>query len=194
MRRIIIIVIAAILVVFILTRVACKKKTVNPATRKGKTTGEIKPKTKAQINAEKAKAKKEERARKRELRRRQREERLARRRLYGYGRYGYGYGTYGRYGYGRSRMRRRGYAGYWAGARTGRKSSIALYKLSAIITIDDKNFAIIDGNQYSIGDVISNRKIVDIKNDRIIIDEFGKTRQVKIGESVVPNLVTPKTR
>ncbi len=182
MRRIIIIVVAAILAIFIISRIACKGKKINPATQKGKTTGAIRPKTQAEIRAEKTKAKREERLRKRELRRKQRAERLAQRRLYRYGQYGYG-----RYGYGRSRMRRRGYTGSLWGARTGKKSNIALYKLSAIITVNNKYFAIIDGRQYSPGDYVNGRKIIEITNDRIIVDELGKRVEVKIGQSLNSN-------
>ena len=197
MRRIIILIVVALLAIFLLSRVFCKGKTTtlkgkvmasNPTNaKKGKTTGAIKPKTKEQTALEKQQAKKAERARKRELRKRQRAERLAKR-LYGYG---YGYGRYGT-----TRTGRRGAIGSRLGARTGRKSSnVQLYKLSTIFTVENKNFVIIDGQQYSIDDVVQGRKIINILNDRIIIDEFGRTREVKIGESVLPSLITPrKTR
>jgi hypothetical protein len=192
MRRIIILIVVAILAIFLLSKVFCKGKaatlkgkvTTSSRTKakKGKTTGEIKPKNKEQTALEKQQAKKAERARKRELRKRQRAERLAKR-LYGYGRYG------------TTRTGRRGAVGSRSGARTGRKSSVQLYKLSAIFTIEGKNFALIDGQNLTIGDVVQGGKIVDILNDRIIIDEFGRTRTVKIGESVLPSLITPgKTR
>jgi hypothetical protein len=186
MRRIIIIVVVAVLAIFILSRVACKGKKGNPATQKGKTTGAIKPKSQAEIKTEKAKAKREERLRKRELKRKQRAERLALSRMSRYGRYGYGYG------YSRSRARRRGYTGSLWGARTGKKSNIALNKLTAIITANNKYFAIIDGRQYSIGDYVNGRKITNITNDRIVVDELGKMVEVKIGQSLNSSTI-PRT-
>lgn len=192
MRRIIVFIIVAILIIFALTKVFSKGKAKTSATKrrttsdtlavrtkakKGKTAGAIKAKTKEEIALEKKQARVAERARKRELRRQKRAEARARR-------------LAGRTAYstGRARRGRRG----TRSTRIGRKGSVQLYQLRAIFTVENASYALIDDRQFAKSDDIMGRKIIDILNDRIIIDEFGRTREVKIGESVLPNLITPK--
>jgi hypothetical protein len=192
MRRIIIFVVIGIIVVFGLTRVFSKGKSkgTNKTTAssskavKGKSTGAIKAKTKEEITAEQGKARQEERKRLRELRRRQREEARARRRL--------GYHGYGNYNYGR-RTGLRGLTGRMS-AKTGRPSNTILYQLKAIFIVGGQNYAMIDNRNYIIGDEVMGRKIVEILSDRITIDESGQRREVKIGESVLPNLIPSNIR
>ena len=177
MKRIIIFVVVAGLIIFALITIFSKGKGKDsnalPA-KKGKATGEIKPKTKAEIALERKKAETLERTRKRELRRQQRATRRAR--------------LLGGIRYGLSSLRtsrgRRTSLGY--SSRTGRTGNVQLYKLSAIFTIENENFALIDGRQVTKGDDIMGRKIVEILSDRIVINEFGRTREVKLGESVLP--------
>jgi hypothetical protein len=189
MRRIIIFIVIGIVVIFGLTRVFSKGKSkgANKATAnsaravKGKTTGAIKAKTREEIVAEQRRVKREERKRLRELRRQQRVQARARR-LAGY------YGGYG-YNYGRRRSvrgTRRGYG--YSTSRTSRRNTNALYKLSAIFIIEGRYYAMIDNLNYTVGDAIAGRKIVEILSDRIIIDESGQNREVKVGQSVSSGL------
>jgi Sec-independent protein translocase protein TatA len=152
-----------------------------------RTTGQITPKTKEELAAEKRKARKEERLRKRELRKRQREERKAQRlaRRYSY-RYGYGYSS-------RSRTRRSTRRSY-IGATRSRRGSATLYQLRAIFTVDNIKYALIDNRQVKKGDEIMGKQIVDILTNRIIVNESGKNKEVKIGESAFPNLITQTRR
>lgn len=172
MKRIIIYVVVAGLIIFVAIKVFSKgkgKASNALSAKKGKVTGEIKPKTKAEIALESKKAKVLERARKRELQRQQRALR---------GSIKYGLSTL------RTRRGRRTSGGY--SSRTGGKGNVQLYKLSAIFTIENENFALIDGRQVTKGDDIMGRKIVEILSDRIVINEFGRIREVKLGESVLP--------
>ncbi len=177
MKRIFIFVVVAGLIIFVAIKVFSKGKgkagNALPV-KKGKATGEIKPKTQAEIDLERKKVKSLERARKRELRRQQRVARRARF-LGGI-----------RYGLSSLRTRRGRRTTYGYGARTGGKGNVQLNKLSAIFTIENENFALIDGRQVKKGDDIMGRKIVEILSDRIVINEFGRTREVKLGESVLP--------
>ncbi|MEO0083114.1 MAG: hypothetical protein ABIK33_01830 [candidate division WOR-3 bacterium] len=185
MRKIIIVIVIIALLAFAGTRIFSRKKTVT-STKPAKTAGEIKPKTKQQLEAERRQARREERKRKRELQKRLRAERKAAR--LARGTYGYGYR---RYGYGAYRQMRRGYRGSLSAAgRIKRKTQ--LYQLTAIFIADDKYIALIDNQQYKVGDVIQGRKIVNILSDRVVIDEYGKTKEVKIGESILPSLVLPR--
>lgn len=187
MKKIILFAVLGILVIFLGVRLLAKPKrpsgtpSVRTGSKKtGKTTGQIKAKTAEEIAAEKRKARKEERERRKELRRRQREERRAQRMA-------------SRYGYSQNRLRIRGRRGGMSTAR-GRKSSATLYQLRAIIIIDNTNYALIDNRQVQKGDDIMGRKIVDILSDRIVIDDAGKFREIKIGEMVFPNLMTQSKR
>jgi hypothetical protein len=130
--------------------------------KKGKTAGQIKPKTKAELAAEKKKIRAEEKLRRREEKRRKREEVQARR-----------------------LSRQKGKNG---------KKTVQLYQLTAIVTIGLEKFALIDSRRITKNDDIMGRKVLDILNDRIIIDEFGRTREVKIGESVLPQTSIPKIK
>ncbi|MEO0077348.1 MAG: hypothetical protein ABIK19_06745 [candidate division WOR-3 bacterium] len=187
MRKIIIVIVIIALLVFAGTRIFARKKTAASA-KPAKTAGEIKPKTKQQLEAERRQARREERRRKRELQKRLRAERKAARlarRTYGY------YGYRRRYGYGAYRQARRGYRGSLSAAsRIKRKTQ--LYQLTAIFVANDKYIALIDNQQYKVGDIIQGRKIINILSDRVVIDEYGKTKEVKIGESILPSLVLPR--
>ena len=181
MKRIIIVVIAGLIIFALITIFSKGKGKASNAlpAKKGKTTGEIKPKTKAEIDLERKKVTLLEKAQKGELRRRRRAERRAR--------------LSGRIRNGVSSLMTRGgrrtSGGY--SSRTGGKGNTQLYKLSAIFTIENENFALIDGRQVTKGDDIMGRKIVEILSDRIVMNEFGRTREVKLGESVIPSLITP---
>jgi hypothetical protein len=191
MKRIIIFVVIGIVVIFGLTRVFNKGKSkgVNKTTVssskavKGKTTGAIKTKTKEEIAAEQKNARRAERKRLRELKRQQRREARARR-LAGY--LGRGSNNYSR------RTGVRGVRGRMT-AFSSRRVKTTSYQLKAIFIIGDQYYAMIEGRNYSNGDDVMGRKIVEILSDRIIIDESGQRREVKIGESVLPNLITTKT-
>lgn len=186
MRKIIIIIVIIAVLAFAGTRIFFRKKTVT-TTKQPKTAGEIKPKTKQQLEAEKRQARREERKRKRELQKRLRAERKAAR----LARRQYGYYGYRRYGYGTYRGTRRGYRGSLSAASRIKKKT-QLYQLTAIFIADGKYVALIDNQQYEVGDIIQGRKIVNILSDRIVIDEYGKTKEVKIGESILPSLAGPR--
>ncbi|MCX7785138.1 MAG: hypothetical protein N2201_02775 [candidate division WOR-3 bacterium] len=175
MRRIILFIVLGVLVIFAFTRLfsrpkptgGTKKKsssdTLAVRSRRGKTAGQIKTKTKEELREEKRRAQRAERARLRELRRRQRElERM--RRL--------------------SRRKRR--------IRSKRAKQI--YVLRAIMKIDSEKYALIDTRRMTIGEEISGRKIVEIGDDRIVIEEFGRRREVRMGESILPSVLTQKRR
>jgi hypothetical protein len=147
-----------------------------------KTSGQITPKTRGQIAAEQKKARMAEIKRQRELKRQQRLADLAKRRA----RY-YGYGYYGR-------NYTRGRRGSTGGARNARKTTQGIYVLTGIYTINNENYAIIDGQTINKGDDIQGRKIVEILTDRVIIDDNGQRREVKIGESALPTLIAPSIR
>ncbi len=193
MKRIIIFVVIGIIVIFGLTRVFSKGKSkgTNRTTGslskavKGKNTGAVKAKSKEETAAEQRKARQAEKKRLRELRRQQRKEAHARR-LAGY----LGRGS-GSYNYGR-RTGVRGIRGRMS-AYNSRRGKTTSNQLKAIFIVGDQYYAMIEGRNYSIGDDVMGRKIVEILSDRIIVDESGQRREVKIGESVVPNLITPKT-
>lgn len=189
MKRIVIIIVIGIVVIFALTRLfskpkkgtATKETTVKRTKQTAKTSGQLKTKTKEELAEEKKKARVQARALKRELRKRQRAEKRA---AMLRSKYGDGYQS-------RVKGRRRGGT---TGARTGRKGTVQLYQLKAIFTVENINYALIDSRQVQKGDDIMGREIVEILTDRIIIDESGRHREVRIGESVLPNLITPKRR
>lgn len=191
MRRIIIFIVIGIVVIFGLIRVFSKgkpkgtnKTTVSSKVVKGKTTGAIRAKTPEQIAVERQKAHQTERKRLREIRRQQRKEMLAQRRAGYYGRGNYNNG------------RRRGVRGIRGriSAYSSRRGKTTSYQLKAIFIIGNQYYAMIEGRNYSIGDDVMGRKIVEILSDRIIIDESGQRREVKIGESVLPDLIAPQTK
>lgn len=183
-------VVLGILVIVMMVTVFSKPKSgpKGSARRSGKTAGEIKTKSKEQIAAERRKARMEERARKRELKKRLREERRAQRlaNRYGY-RYGYGYST-------RRRVRGMSRRGTIGAARTRRGGVAQIYKLRAILNVDNIKFALIDNRQYKVGDEIMGRKIVEILDDRIVVLENNVRREVKVGEIAFPNLITRSRR
>jgi len=154
-------------------------------TRQRKTVGGIKTKTREEITTEQRRARAAEIKRQRELQQQKRAEERAKRKT------GYG-GYYGQnYSDNRRGRRQRGYTG---GARTSRKTTIGTYKLTGIYTINNDNYAIIDGRSVIKGDDISDKKVIEVQKDRIIIDDNGQKREVRIGESVFPNLIVPRTR
>jgi hypothetical protein len=178
MRRLILLVISGI----IATSFSCKSSQTpsRQNTNRSQTSGKIQPRTKQQITSEQRKARKAELKRQRELKRQQRLANLARRRA-GYGYYGRGY----------TRGRRGGYTG---AARTRRKTTVGVYTLTGIYTVNNEKYAIIDGQTKVKGDDVSGRKILEVLSDRIILDDNGQRREVKIGESVLPNLITPSPK
>jgi hypothetical protein len=122
----------------------------------GRKAGKIKSRTKQELAEEKRKRKAEERKRKRELKRQERERK---RRL-------------------RYARKRRG--------RRGRRRKGQLYVVSAIVSLGSDSYALVDGRRVGVGDVIMGRRIVSIQPDRLVVDAFGKTTTVRVGESVVP--------
>jgi hypothetical protein len=77
-----------------------------------------------------------------------------------------------------------------ASARGGRRSSrtkgAGLYVLKAIILLGNDSYVLIDSRKAQVGDVVMGRKIVDIGQDRIEIEAFGKRSTVRVGESLLP--------
>lgn len=130
----------------------------------GRKSGKLKARSKAEMAEEKKKRKAEERKRKRELRRQERERR---RRL-------------------RAAGKRRG--------RRGRRKKGQLYVVSAIVSLGNESYALIDGRRVGVGDVIMGRRIVSIQPDRLVVEAFGKTTTVRVGESVVPFAYSERRR
>jgi hypothetical protein len=135
--------------------------------RKGRLAGKIKPKSKKELREERKRRRKEEKRRKKELKRREREKR---RRL-----------KYARKSRGKRRSKRRGRKGQ-------------MYVVGAIVSLGDESYAMVDGRRVGVGDVVMGRKIIDIKPDKIIIEAFGKTSTVRVGESVLPISYSGKRR
>jgi hypothetical protein len=122
----------------------------------GKRAGKLKKQTADERKAEKARLRAEKRRLKQELRRKKAEERLAKRLA-------------------KSRKSRKG------------KKQTGVYVLQAIVWFDvGPSYAMIDGRKYEIGDVVSGRKIVAIRQDQIIVDYQGTQTVVRMGESVLP--------
>lgn len=180
-----------VIFVFIIVFVGCQPKSTPRQRGSGRTAGQIKPKTKEQIAEEKRQVQLAERKRQKELRRemlrRKREERRAQQLA---GRYGERWA--GRYGDYSSRTRRGRRASYGSSSRQ-RKTS-GLYQITAIFTIEGKKYALIDARYVTAGDDIMGRKVIDILDDRIIINEYGRTREVRIGESILSSPITPQRR
>jgi len=128
-----------------------------PSRKGGRTAGKLKARTKKELAEEKKKLKTEERKRRKALRRQERERK---RRL-------------------RAARKRRG-------TRGSRRRKGRLYVVSAIVSLGDDSYALIDGRRVGIGDVIMGRKIVSIQPDRVVVDAFGKTSVVRVGESILP--------
>ncbi len=132
-------------------------ETTEPTKKRGKRVGKLKRLSKEERKAEKERLRAERKKMRQELRRRKREERLAR---------------------AGSRSKRRG--------KKSRKG-ISAYVLQAIIWFDvEPSYAMIDGKRYEIGDVVSGRKIIAIKQDYIVVDYRGTQTTVRMGESVLP--------
>ena len=136
-------------------------------TRSGKVAGRIKPKSKAERRAEKKRRKKEERRRKKEERRRRREKKRRLRAAR------------------QKRTRRRS-------KRRGKKGT--LYVVSAIVSLGDESYALVDSRRVTVGDVVMGRRIVEIRPDRVIIEAFGKRTTVRVGESIVPYSYTSRKK
>jgi F0F1-type ATP synthase membrane subunit b/b' len=122
----------------------------------GKRAGKLKKQTKEEKKAEKDRSRAERRKIKQELRRRKQEERSARKA---------------------------------AKSKRGKKSKkrIGAYVLQAIVWFDvGPSYAMVDGRKYELGDVVSGRKIVAIKQDQIVVDYRGAQTVVRMGESVLP--------
>lgn len=195
MKKAIILFIVVIVVIFVGYQLLKPKKSasaLNPSqfrqrtstTSTGKTAGQIKTKTKEEIAEEKRQAKLAERKRRQELLRKKREERRAQQLALRYSKR--------RYGDYLSRTKRGRRASYSTSSR--QKRTTGLYQVTAIFKIEGKNYALIDGRYVTIGDDIMGRKVTDILDDRIIINEYGRSREVKVGESVLPTTVTQPRR
>lgn len=173
-RGILFLIILAVLVVFA-WQVVLKPKPASKSTKrktkadttetkvsertKARRVGKLNRQTAEERKAEKARLRAERRRLRQELRRRRREERLARK---------------GIKRKGRSKSTRKG---------------ISAYVLQAIIWFDvGPSYALIDGRRYEIGDVVSNRRIVSIKQDQIVVDYRGQKSVVRMGESVLPSI------
>lgn len=136
--------------------------------RRGRTAGRVSPRSRAEVRAETRAARKEERHRKREARRRERERRrqlrLAR------------------------RDTRRSATGRRRSSRRGRRGQ--LYVVSAIVSLGDESYALVDGRRVAVGDVVMGRRIVEIRPDRVSVEAFGRRSTVRVGESIVPLTVS----
>ena len=132
-------------------------KTGSKSVKAGKVAGTLKPTSKEDRRAQIKKIKDAERLRKKALKKQEREKR---------------------------RMLKS------ASARGGRRSSrtkgAGLYVLKAIILLGNDSYVLIDSRKAQVGDVVMGRKIVDIGQDRIEIEAFGKRSTVRVGESLLP--------
>ncbi|PIR00510.1 MAG: hypothetical protein COV66_06285 [Nitrospinae bacterium CG11_big_fil_rev_8_21_14_0_20_45_15] len=52
--------------------------------------------------------------------------------------------------------------------------------LEAIVTFDDKKQAVINGNNYSVGDLVLGRKLVGIYYNRVSLEENGQIKDIII--------------
>jgi len=132
--------------------------------RTGKVAGTLKASTKADRQAKAKKIRDAERLRKKELRRQERDKKRMLK---------------------RSASRR--------GRRTTRKGG-DYYVLKAIVVAGNQSYALIDGRKTQVGDFVLGRKIVEISQDRIEIEAFGKRGTVRVGESLMPSSYAPTTR
>jgi sRNA-binding protein len=131
---------------------------------RGKVAGSLKASTKEERRAKTKQIRDEERRRKKELKRQEREKK---RMLKG------------------ARTRR--------GQRKSRKGD-NYYVLKAIVSVGSQNYALIDGRKAQVGDFVMGRKIVEIGQDRIEIEAFGRRSTVRVGESLMPSSYSPKRR
>lgn len=134
-------------------------KTGSRSRRAGRTTGRVRPKTKKELRAEKKARRKEERRRLREEKRRQREQR---RRL-------------------KAARQKRG-----SRKKSKRGRGDQGYVVTAIVSLGDESYALVDGRRVAEGDVVMGRRIVEIRSDRVVIDAFGRRQSVRVGESLMP--------
>lgn len=68
------------------------------------------------------------------------------------------------------------------------------YVLKAIVAVGSQNYALIDGRNAQVGDVVMGQKIVGIGQDRIETEAFGRRSTVHVGESLLPSTYTPRRR
>jgi hypothetical protein len=83
-----------------------------------------------------------------------------------------------------------------ASARGGRRKAskgTGFYVLKAIILLGDQSYVLVDGRKARVGDVVMGRKIVEIGQDRIEIEAFGRRSTVRVGESLLPISYSPST-
>jgi sRNA-binding protein len=132
--------------------------------RTGQVVGKLRASTAAERRAEAKKIRAAERERKKELRRQEREKRRMLR---------------------RSASRR--------GRRKSRKGE-GYYVLKAVVAVGSDSYALIDGRKVQAGDFVLGRKIIEIGQDRIEIEAFGKRSTVRVGESLMPSSYTPARR
>jgi len=80
-----------------------------------------------------------------------------------------------------------------ASARGGRRKTkgTGFYVLKAVILLGDQSYVLVDGRKARVGDVVMGRKIVEIGQDRIEIEAFGKRSTVRVGESLLPQAYSP---
>jgi hypothetical protein len=141
-------------------------KAVRPAgsrnARQGKVAGTLKASTREQRRAKTKQIREEERLRRKELKRQERD---------------------------KKRMLKTARA--TRGKRKTRKGG-DLYVLKAIVAVGGQNFALIDGRNAQVGDVVMGKKIVGIGQDRIEVEAFGRRSTVRVGESLLPSTYTPR--
>jgi len=134
------------------------------AARTGKVAGTLKASTAEERRAKAKKIRDEERRRKKELRRQERE---------------------------KKRMLKR--AASRRGRRTTRKTG-GYYVLRAVVAAGNQSYALIDGRKVQAGDIVLGRRIIEIGQDRVEIEAFGKRSTVRVGESLMPSSYTPTRR
>ena len=84
-----------------------------------------------------------------------------------------------------------------ASARSGRRKvgkGGGFYVLKAIIFLGDHSYVLIDGRKAQVGDVVMGRKIVEIGQDRIEVEAFGRRSTVRVGESLLPSSYSPSRK
>lgn len=176
MRRIILFIILGVLIVFASTRLFSRSKPkANVGTRKKSSSDTLAVRAQRGRTAGQIKTKTKEELRE-EKRRAQREERARRREI-------------------RRRQRELERLRRLSRRRRSRsKRAKQIYVLRAIMKIDSEKYALIDSRRMGIGEEISGRRIVEIGDDRIIIEEFGRRREVRMGESILPSVLREKRR
>jgi len=134
------------------------------AARTGRVAGTLKASTVEERRAKAKKIRDAERLRKKELRRQERE---------------------------KKRMLKR--AASRRGRRTTRKTG-GYYVLRAVVAAGNQSYALIDGRKVQAGDIVLGRRIIEIGQDRVEIEAFGKRSTVRVGESLMPSSYTPTRR